>query len=187
MNAKNQLLEFLAGRGMPASYARFSSTQAGAGAWTSTVVITLPGREPVTGIGTSYRKSQADITAAKDALPTLKLAEAAAALDWAHIYAEAQAGDALLKLAGYLASGLASPEERSLWLQGHESDASLAQVFDQWFDEGAPELVPYGRGLGEKNKATLVEAVIWRRYGARVLGPAAAEALGELRDALASR
>lgn len=98
--------------------------------------------------------------------------------------AEVAAEDALHKLAGYLATGLRSPEERSWWLQLHEADASLAQVFDRWFDEGVPELAMYGRALGEKNKATLVEALIWRRYGARVLGPGAMEALSELQEAL---
>jgi hypothetical protein len=67
----------------------------------------------------------------------------------------------------------------------HESEGALAKVFDRWFDVGDSDLAAYGRGLGEKNKSTLVEAIVWRRYGARVLGPGAGEALGELRDALA--
>jgi len=186
-NAKTQLKELLDGLGLSQACAVYSSTQAGAGPWTSTVTLTLPEREPIAGVGTASRRSQADISAAAEALAELAADRATEAVDWAPIYAEAQAGDALLKLTGYLATGLAAPEERSRWLQLHESDASLAQVFDRWFDEGAPELAMYGRGLGEKNKATLVEAIIWRRYGARVLGPEALEALGELREALARR
>jgi len=187
LNAKNQIKELLDGLGLPQGCAVYSSTQAGAGAWTSTVALTLPEREPITGVGTASRKSQADIAAAADALAKLTTEQATEAVDWAPIYAEAQAGDALLKLTGYLATGLAAPEDRSRWLQVHESDEALAQVFDRWFDEGVPELAVYGRGLGEKNKATLVEAIIWRRYGARVLGPEAVEALGELREALSRR
>ena len=104
--------------------------------------------------------------------------------DWGQIYAEAQAGDALLKLVGYLAAGAASPEERSRWLQRHESNDWLADVFDRWREDGDPDLIAYGRGLGVKNKSTLVEALLWRRYGARVLGPDAVEALKEIGEAI---
>lgn len=185
-NAKNKIQELLAGRGLPMNRVVYSSTQAGVGAWTSTVVVTLPDRPPLTGTGTAMRKTQADIAAAEDAMAKLEAEKGTVGgHDWALICAEAQAGDALVKLAGYLASGLASPEERSRWLQLHESDGALAKVFDRWFDAGDPDLAAYGRGLGEKNKSTLVEAIVWRRYGARVLGPGAGEALGELRNALA--
>lgn len=185
-NAKNQLLELLAKRGLRSDRACFTSTQPSTGfPWTSTVVVTLPGRPPLTGTGSGRRTSQADIAAAEVVLVKIAAEEASEVNDWALLYAEAQAGDALLKLAGYLASELTSPEDRSRWLQIHESDASLAKVFDRWFDAGDPDLAAYGRGLGEKNKSTLVEALLWRRYGARVLGPGATEALGELREALA--
>ena len=184
INAKNQIKELLEGLGLPQDRAVYSSRQAGSGAWTSTVEITLPDRAAIIGVGTATRKTQADVAAAEDALARLEGEQATDARAWALIYAEAQAGDALIKLAGYLATGLISPEDRSLWLQVHEADKELAQVFDRWFAEGAPELAMYGHGLGEKNKATLVEAVLWRRYGARVLGPGALEALGELRAAL---
>lgn len=181
-NAKNQILELLAKQGHPRSLADFAHRQT-AGGWESTLVLTLPGRAPLTGVGTGQRKSDADIAASKAVLAILEEADRPDDL-WAPIYAEAQAGDALLKLAAYLAPGLASAEERSKWLQLHESDVSLARVFDRWFDAGDSDLAPYGRGLGEKNKATLVEALIWRRYGADVLGPEAVRALGELREAL---
>lgn len=184
-NAKNQLLELLAQRGLPDDCAAFTGRQPDPGApWTSTVMVTLPGRPPITGSGMGARKTQADIAAAADALQRFAAEATAEVHDWSQVYADAQAGDALLKLAAYLATELTSPEDRSRWLQGNESDASLAQVFDRWFEEGAPELKPLGRGLGEKNKATMVEAVIWRRYRARVLGPGAAEALQELRAIL---
>lgn len=107
--------------------------------------------------------------------------------DWEPIFAEAHAGDALLKLAGYLATSLGTREERSWWLQIHESDRALAGVYDEWLAGGAPELAMYGPRLGEKHKSTLVEAVIWRRYGVRVLGTGAVDALGELREALSGR
>ena len=184
-NAKNLLLELLAKRGLGVDLATFEHEQPFLGApWTSTVVLTLPDRTPITGVGGASTKSQADIAAAEDVLAKLAAEDASEAGDWTLLAADAQAGDALLKLAAYLATELATPEDRSRWLQGNESDARLAQVFDRWFDEGAPELAGFGRGLGEKYKSTLVEAVIWRRYGARVLGPGATEALCELREAL---
>jgi hypothetical protein len=184
INAKNQIKELLEGLGLSQELAVYSSSQAGAGAWTSVVRITLPERPPISGTGTSSRRAQADVAAAEDALAKLNAEPGMKPEDWEPIYAEAQAGDALLKLAGYLATSLATREERSWWLQVHESDGALARVFDRWFDEGIPELAMYGRGLGEKHKSTLVEALIWRRYGARVLGPGAVNALGELRDML---
>ncbi|HNC97869.1 MAG TPA: hypothetical protein PKW90_17200 [Myxococcota bacterium] len=184
INAKNQIQELLAGLGLPINRAVYTHTQAGVGAWTSTLVVTLPDRPPLTGTGTAMRKSQADIAAAADAIAKLEEERGLAGQNWALMYAEAQAGDALLKLAGYLNSELTSPESRSRWLQLHESDASLSQVFDRWFDQGDPDLAAYGRGLGEKNKATVVEALLWRRYGTRVLGPGAMEALAELRVGL---
>lgn len=185
MNAKNQIQELLAKKGLPLSAAVYTSTQDFIGGpWTSTVVLTLPGQPPITGTGKAMRKTQADVAAAEDALAKLKTEPSPTDHDWAQIQADAQAGDALLKLATYLAHDLASPEARSLWLQEYESDAALARVFDIWFEAGDPDLAAYGAGLGEKNKATLVEALVWRRYGKRVLAHEAGRALRELREAL---
>lgn len=187
INAKNRIKELLEGLGLQQERAVYSRSQAGAGAWTSVLVISLPDRCPTSGTGTASTRSQADIMAAENALAELADAPEGQPWDWVPIRAEAQAGDALLKLAAYLAAGLATTEDRSLWLQIHESDFALANVFDRWRAEGAPEFAVYGAGLGEKLKSTLVEAVIWRRYGSRVLGVEAAAALGELREVLSRR
>lgn len=185
INAKNRLQELLMGRGLPGSLAVYTSTQAVVGGvWTSTVVVELPTQAPVTGCGVDPHKRQAEVAAAEDALASLATTGGAGGQDWGQIYAEAQAGDALLKLVGYLAAGAASPEERSRWLQRHESNDWLADVFDRWREDGDPDLIAYGRGLGVKNKSTLVEALLWRRYGARVLGPGAVEALKEIGEAI---
>lgn len=186
LNAKNQIQELLAGKGLPLSSAVYTSTpDVDGGRWTSTVVLTLPGQPPIVGTGAAQRKTQADVAAAADALAKLETEPSPTGHDWGQIHTDAQRGDALLKLAGYLAEDLASPEERSLWLQSHESDAALARLFDRWFEAGDPDLAVYGAGLGEKNKATLVEALVWRRYGKRVLAHGAGIALGELRQMLA--
>lgn len=185
MNARNQLQELLQKRGLPLNLADYDSHQPYPGApWKSTVTGSLPDRQPVSGTGTGSRKSDAEVNAAEDALSRLNADEAKAASEWDPIRAEAQAGDALLKLAAYLADDLDSPEAKSAWLQVNESDAKLAWIFDRWQLAGDPDVSNYGAGLGEKYKSTLVEAILWRRYGRRVLGPEAAEALGELRRAL---
>lgn len=181
MNAKNQLLELLQKRGLPLNLADFDSQQPYPGApWQSTVTVSLPDRPTVSGTGTGSRKSDAEVNAAADALLKLNGDDSA----WDPIRAEAQVGDALLKLAAYLADDLDSPEAKSAWLQVNESDAKLARIFDRWQLAGDPDVSNYGAGLGEKYKSTLVEAILWRRYGRRVLGPEAAEALRELRRAL---
>lgn len=180
MNAKNELKELLEARGLPTTLATYTHTQGVAGLWTSTVEVRIPGREPVHGVGTATRKTEADIAASADVLPKLTEASEADTAHWALIIAEAQAGDALIKLAAYLGGG--SPEERSVWLQDHESDVALARLFDRWYEEGAPELISYGSGLGTKYKATLVEAIIWRRFGARMLAANALVVSGELRS-----
>ena len=185
-NAKNKIEELLTGQGLPLDLAVDSSAQDRTGALTSTVAITPPERVAAKGTGAAARKSKADAALAEDVLVKPTREQSADAEDWASMNAEAQAGDALLKLAGYLATELASPAERSLWRQRHESEGALARVFDRWLDEGAPDLALYGRGLGEKHKATVVGALIWRRYGARILGSRALEALRELRAALAT-
>lgn len=188
INAKNRVLEKLDALGLPRSLAVWVHTGGAPGeGWTSTLTLTLPDRAPIVGVGTAGRKPQADVVATEAVLAALASDSDPDGHDWAKVYAEAQAGDALVKLAAYLTGESASPEDRSRWLQQHESDAALARVFDRWLEEGAPELVSFGRGLGEKNKATVVEAVIWRRYHARVLGSGAGEALGELRAALSGQ
>lgn len=184
-NAKNQIKELLEAVGLPQRCAVYTSPPSELGVWTSTVVVTRPAAPPLSGTGTGRRKRHAEVAAAEDAMAKLPSDESTKGPDWALIYADAQVGDALLKLAGYLATGLASPGERSQWLQLNESDRALAKVFDRWLDAGDPDLTAYGRGLAEKHKSTLVEALVWRRYRDRVLGPAAMEALGELREALA--
>lgn len=42
------------------------------------------------------------------------------------------------------------------------------------------ELRAYGPGLGVKLRATVIEAVIWRRYGPHVLGDGASRAMAGL-------
>lgn len=93
-------------------------------------------------------------------------------VDWEEIRVDAQAGDALIKLAAYLSPSLESSSASSCWLQKLESNAHLARVFDQWKEDGHPELARWGSWLSDHRKGTLVEAALWREVGPLVV-PAA--------------
>jgi hypothetical protein len=54
-------------------------------------------------------------------------------------------------------------------LQQFEADSHLAQIFDHWKAKDDPDLAIWGIELGEKRKATVVEALLWRRFGAKVI------------------
>jgi hypothetical protein len=62
-----------------------------------------------------------------------------------------------------------------------ESGPHLAEVFDQWKTQGDPDLAMWGTDLSEKRKATLVEAMLWRRFGIQVI---AADATAQLQSLL---
>ena len=81
---------------------------------------------------------------------------------------DAQAGDALIKLAVYRANAHQTAAERCAKLQQIESDARLADVYDRWRARDEPDLGVFGPELGRKAKATVVEAMIWRRHAAAV-------------------
>jgi hypothetical protein len=53
-------------------------------------------------------------------------------------------------------------------------------AFDRLQAGGIEEFQIYGPDLGTKRKETLVEALIWRRFGARVVGPDGTETLAEI-------
>jgi hypothetical protein len=100
--------------------------------------------------------------------------------DWESSRVEAQAGDALIKLAVYLASDPGSAAAASLLLQRVERNALLAELFDRWQAEGDPELADWGNHLSVARKGTVVEALLWRRYGDFVRTDAARGQLGAL-------
>jgi hypothetical protein len=69
-------------------------------------------------------------------------------------------------------------------LQNTETNPHLAKIFDQWRSQGEPELAIWGPNLGKKKKATLVEALLWRRFGKRVLTSNATMELRVMIDSL---
>lgn len=180
-NAKNRLKELLESLGWSLEgQARFHIAPGRAAMWHCEVEVEVPSLPPAQGAGDGLRSSQAEVAACADVLT--KLSGLASDLD--ELMLEAQAGDALIKLAAYRASEHRSAAHASLWLQRFESDARLARLYDAWRDAGREDLLHFGPRLGVKMKASCVEAAIWRDYQRRTLGTGAMEALRELRRAL---
>jgi hypothetical protein len=135
----------------------------------SSVMVTFPDGRIVRGTGAGQSKPDADIAAAQDALDLVGRIYPYLVVDWAKLSVEAQAGDALIKLGVYLSPELKSTAAKSNRLQNVETNAHLAKVFDRWKAQHDPELAIWGTNLKEHRKATLVEALLWRRYGAQVI------------------
>ncbi|MBE7383821.1 MAG: hypothetical protein F6J95_020695 [Leptolyngbya sp. SIO1E4] len=180
-NAKNQLLELLKNLGCSEDCADFQSESMFPYDFhQSTVVVSFPNGRTVLGSGRGARNSDADIAAAKDAIEQLSNNYPNLIVDWADINVQAQAGDALIKLGIYLSTSIKSASDKSLRLQSLESDSHLAKVFDCWKAQGAPDLAIWGANLSKKRKATLVEALLWKRFGNQVISSSAFEQLQTL-------
>ncbi|HEY9626984.1 MAG TPA: hypothetical protein V6C84_06760 [Coleofasciculaceae cyanobacterium] len=169
-NAKNQLLQLLQDLGCPESYATFKSENLSpSGIHHSIVTVTFPDGRQVCGIGKGQRITYAEVAAAQEALDVLHSHYPDLIVNWDEINVEAQAGDALIKLAAYRSNDTSKASEKSQLLQQWESDNHLERMFDIWKSQGDPDLEVWGDNLGQKHKATLVEALLWRRFGAQVL------------------
>ena len=182
-NAKNTLHEVLQALGArPETSIECTHMAMGeSGGWHSSVVATFPDGSRFTGQGEGGRRSSADFAAAGEIMGVLRESRGDLLVNWEKIFADAQPGDALIKLSAYLASGLDDKHERSNLLQKKERDVYLATVvWDRWRAQGAPEMGRFGDHLGEKNKASLVEAILWWRYKDRVMKDGAVDALAEL-------
>lgn len=180
-NAKNQLLELLKNLGCSEDCAGFQpEAMSPSGFHQSVVVVSFPDGRTVQGSGRGSRKVDAEIAAAKDAIEQLSNNYPDLIVDWADINVQAQAGDALIKLGIYLSKSIRSASDKSLQLQSLESDPHLAKVFDYWKAQGDPDLAIWGTNLGEKRKATLVEALLWKRFGSQVISTSAFEQLQAL-------
>jgi hypothetical protein len=169
-NAKNQLLELLQELGCDESCAKFRSKSLSQNSGhSSTLVVIFPNGLQVTGTGIGHRVSESEIAAAQAVLDLLRAEYPRFFVDWTKINLEAQAGDALIKLGVYLLSGLNNTSSKSKLLQNFESNSHLAKIFDIWKSVGDIDLAMWGSELGEKRKATLVEALVWRRFGKQVI------------------
>jgi hypothetical protein len=148
------------------------------------VTVRFPDSRIVYETGEGRRKSEADIAAAQTVLDQLHNCYLDLLVNWAEINMQAQAGDALIKLAVYLSGDLNSTADKSKCLQEMESDSHLAEIFDQWKVQGDPDCAIWGTNLGEKRKATFVEALLWRRFGEQVIAVNAPTQLQSLLTAL---
>ncbi len=146
----------------------------------SGVMVTFPDGRTVQGTGVGQSKPDADIAAAKDALDRVEKEYPDLLVDWDRLDVEAQAGDALIKLGVYLSSESKSAADNSNRLQVSETDAHLARVFDRWKAQNDPDLAIWGNDLGAKRKATLIEALLWRRYGQNIIAANAPAQLASL-------
>lgn len=185
-NAKNLLLELLNNLGCSNNCAVFQSNSISpSSSHQSTVVVSFPDGRTVQGRGEGWRKSAVEISAAEAAINQLCDEYPDLIVNWDEINVEAQAGDALIKLSIYLSADIKSASDKSQQLQRLESDFHLAQVFDQWKAQGDSDLAKWGAHLGEKRKATLVEALLWQRFGMPVMAIGAPEQLRSLVETLA--
>lgn len=171
-NAKNELLELLKNLGCNEDCADFQSKPISPSSpHRSTLVVRFPDGRTVQGTGEGRRSSDADLAAAQVALDQLRHNYPDLVVNWDEINVEAQAGDALIKLGIYLAAALKNASDKSKQLQNLESDSHLAEVFDHWRSQDDPDLAMWGSNLGKKRKATLVEALLWQRFGMKFLLP----------------
>lgn len=182
INAKNRLQEYFQRRGERIDWHQaLTHVQLPGGAWQATLQHVTPDGRTIAGVGVGPRKSDADVLACEEAMNAL------GPEPHDGVWTEAQAGDALIKLAIHATRQEATPAERTDWLRDHESESALARVFEAWADAGDPDVAELGPECGQRRKATLVEALIWRRFRDRVLGPDAEAALEAIVSMLEGR
>lgn len=185
-NAKNQLLELLKNIGYLENAAVFDPKLLSCGLYDSTVEVKLSNDSIFKANGKGKGKTNANIAAAEALLNRLHEKHPEIVINWDKINVEAQRGDALIKLAVYLCDEWQSAEEKSKQLQKLESDSYLVEVFDRWKSQGNPDLAIWGDNLGGKRKATLVEALLWRRFGIEAMNADAPAQMQSLLQTLRS-
>jgi hypothetical protein len=184
-NAKNQLLDLLKNLGSHEDFADFQpSVPLPPYNHGSTLIVTFPNGCSVRGAGEGIRIPDAHIAAAQAVLDQVHLRHSNLIIDWDEVSVEAQLGDALIKLGVYCSEEFQTTEDKSKQLQILEADKHLAKIFDQWKNSNDPDLAIWGPHLGEKRKATLVEALLWRRFGTQVISITAPKQLRSLLESL---
>lgn len=168
-NARTKLLELLKNLGYPENAAVFDPKPLSDGLYDSTVEVKLSDGRIFKANGKGKGKTNANNEAARALLEQLRRNHPEIFINWEEINVEAQRGDALIKLAVYLSTKWQSADDKSKQLQNLESDFYLAQLFDDWKSQGNPDLAIWGDNLGGKRKATLVEALLWRRFGMQLI------------------
>ena len=125
-------------------------------------------------------KANARIAAAQDVIDKLRCSYEDIEVNWDEINVEAQAGDALIKLGIYLSEDLTKSSDKSMRLQQLEPDDHLVEVFDHWKENADSDLAKWGDGLGQKKKSTVIESLLWQRYGKKIIDANAIKLLQSL-------
>jgi hypothetical protein len=180
-NTRSQLESLLGHIGLVAKdHISVSEHQTGEQAFVAIVTVVLPSGQTLEAEGReSVGKRETTLSACSTMLNLIRHAHPEYFQPWEDIRLEAQAGDALIKLAAYLAIDFTSAKSTSEFLQKFEANKHLGFVFDAQRQSGNPFFSAWGEHLSPERKGTLVEAWIWRRYGQKAVSP-------ELQDHLTS-
>jgi len=168
MDAKSQLFKLLQSIGHTGEDITDYQSYSNGNGHSCDLTVTFPNGLEIYGYGTGAKITQAEIAASQDVIDQLHESHPELIVDWDKIYVDAQAGDALIKLGVYL-SGNLNVSDNSLDLQRIETNKRLAKVFDKWQRDKDPDLAVLGNHLSEHKKASVVEALLWRRYNKQVI------------------
>jgi len=180
-NAKNRILEWLQGLGWPKdSLASNRLTSTPPHRVRATLeLVRLDVR--LSAEAEAWSASEADVAACELVLDELRARHGDLFFDLDALRSDAQAGDALLKLAIYGWDASVSPSMRTATLQDVESDCMLAQRYQE-VTASEPWAHKFGSGLGQKMRATVVEAALWRRHRDQFLEQGGRAVLSNVRD-----
>lgn len=188
INAKSQLLELLDSLGSDRSCADYKSKPIFPnGPHRSTLEVTFADGCRVSGTGVGQSIAEAEVLASQVVLDLLHTNYRYLFVDWETVLIDAQAGDALIKLGAYLSPSGKNSSEKSESLQNVESNFYLASVFDHWKSLGDRDLAMWGSNLGKDKKATLVESLLWRRFGSNLITDGAKQQLQMLLETLETK
>ena len=140
----------------------------------------LPNGLEIHGYGIGGSKIKAQIAASSDVISQIQESYPHLIFDEDKLMVEAQRGDALIKLGIYLSDDFKKTSDKELELQRTETNERLAKVYDQWIADKDPDLLGWGTHMDEHKKASVVEALIWRRFNKRVIAEGANEHLKTL-------
>lgn len=178
-NAKNKLKELLESIGHQDNKITEYHTESLNPA-RSTLIVTFPHGLILQGNGQANKLNNAEFIAAQKVLDQLHEDHSQLVVDWGKLMVEAQRGDALIKLGIYLSENFTKPSDKSLELQKTETNQRLAQVYDQWIADKDPDLTGWGTHMEVHKKASVVEALLWRKFNDKVVAKGANEHLKTL-------
>ena len=182
-NAKNRLHNLLKELGYWENCVDFDSRtiqRADTNHTETEATLTLADGRKIRARGVATKRRDAEIAAAAEIIETIQRNHRDLLIDWPSVRIEAQAGDGLIKLCGYLSNQTSSAEEKSRWLQRMETDSHMVTLFNRLQADRHPTFTLFGTNLGNKRKATFIEAMIWRQFGPVILAEGATDAFDRI-------